>query len=56
MSMILFIWFIGWGFSIGVCLDDTRVTDGLKAVFVFSFAWPLMLGCFIRDYLNTGKI
>lgn len=46
---MLFIWVIGFLFSMGLCLDRLNYTaEGAGEVLLLLFAWPIVLGNQVR--------
>lgn len=49
------VWIIGWCFSVGLCLDNTRGLGGAMLSIIYLFFWPLLLGCWVRTFLKEGE-
>lgn len=48
----VFIWLIGYTFATGLCFDNTKGKEGAATAALMLFAWPLILGCVIRQKCN----
>ena len=49
LSLMIFLWTIGFMFSIGLCTDNEKGWEGVALVVLFFLFWPLLLGAGIRN-------
>lgn len=53
--MILFLWFLCFGLSYSVSMDEENpsISKQFKVVFYSIFAFPLMLGWALKEHMNN---
>ena len=53
--MALMVWMIGWGFCIGLMLEESKSKEGFTAAMILLFMWPLCLGGMVRELVDATK-